>query len=240
MDLLTPDVRRAAGFYSAVFGWEFEFSPGGDYAYGTLNGEPVASIVDLEDAIEGAEGLWLPSIAVRDVKTAVNAVYANGGSVLEGPEDLPGRGRYALVEDPSGAAFMVLRTETGDPQRAAVAGRWVWDELWTNDVDAAVTFYQTVFDYRSVAFTDGAGGVHRVMGRDRTPLAGVVKLPLPEVEPTWLAYLEVGDVDASARQVLKAGGAVLVPPGRGGLNEDIAIVADPTGGVFALQQKEAP
>lgn len=131
MDLLTPDVRRAARFYSAVFGWDFEFSPEGDYAYGTLNGEPVASIVELGDVLDGTEGLWLPSIAVRDVRMAMNAVYANGGSVLEGPEELPSRGRYALVQDPSGAAFMVLRTETGDPQRSQVTGRWVWNELWT-------------------------------------------------------------------------------------------------------------
>lgn len=240
MDLLTPDVRRAARFYSAVLGWKFEFSPEGDYAYGTLNGEPVASIVELRDDLEKAKGLWLPSIAVRDLKAAMNAVYSDGGSVLQGPEELPGRGRYALVEDPFGAVFMVLRAVTGDPRRSEVDGRWVWNELWTNDVDAAAGFYQSVFDYRLVSVTDGAGGVYRVMGRERTPLAGVVKLPLPKVEPTWLGYLQVEDVDATARQVLKAGGAVLVPPRRGGLNEDIAIVADPTGGVFALQQKEAP
>lgn len=240
MDLLTPDVRRAAGFYSAVFGWTFEFSPEGDYAYGTLNGEPVASIVDLEDDREGAEGQWLPSIAVTDVKAAVNAVKAKGGSLLEGPEDLPGRGRYALVKDPAGAVFMVLRAETGDPQRGEVSGRWVWDELWTDNVDTATGFYQSVFGYRSVSFKDDNGGIYQVMGRDGAPLAGVVKLPLPEVEPTWLAYLLVDDVDATARQVLKAGGVVLVPPRPGTLNQDIAIVADPTGGVFALQQKEAP
>lgn len=238
MDLLTPDVRRASRFYSAVFGWKFEFSPEGDYAYATLNGKPVASIVKLEGAIEGAAGLWLPSIAVSDVKTAVNTVYKKGGSILKGPEDLPGRGRYALIEDPSGAVFMVLRAETGDPPRSEVSGRWVWDELWTDDVDAAAGFYKSVFSYHLVSFKDGKGGNYQVMGRDGSPLAGVVKLPLPKVKPTWLGYLQVNNVDTSARQVLKAGGAVLVPPKPGSLNEDIAIVADPTGGVFALQQKE--
>lgn len=238
MDLLTPDVKRAARFYSSVFGWKFEFSPEGDYAYGTLDGKPVASIVKLEGTIEGAAGLWLPSIAVRDVKTAVNTVYKKGGSILKGPEDLPGRGRYALIEDPSGAVFMVLRAETGDPPRSEVSGRWVWDELWTDDLNAATGFYKSVFGYHFVPFKGSNGGIYQVMGRDGAPLAGAVKLPLPKVEPTWLGYLLVDNVDASARQVLKAGGAVLVPPKPGSLNEDVAIVADPTGGVFALQQKE--
>lgn len=102
MDLLTPDVHRAAQFYSAVFGWKFELSSKGDYAYGTLNGEPVASIVKLDSAIEGAEGLWLPSIAVHDVKAAANAVYSNGGSVLEGPQDLPGAAGFAVVTGAAG------------------------------------------------------------------------------------------------------------------------------------------
>lgn len=240
MDLLTPDVRRAARFYSTVLGWNFEFSPEGDYAYGTFHGNPVASIVELGDELETAKGLWLPSIAVRDVTTAMNAVYGGGGSVLQGPEELPGRGRYALVEDPYGAVFMVLRAQTGDPQREEVSGRWVWNELWTNDVDAAPGFYQTVFDYHLVSVTDGRGGVYRIMGRNHTPMAGVVKLPLPDVKPTWLGYLLVDNVAATARRVLEAGGAVLVPPRPGSLNNDIAIVADPTGGVFALQQNEAP
>ena len=59
------------------------------------------------------------------------------------------------------------------------------------------------------------------------------------VEPAWLAYLLVDDVDKTARKVLKAEGAVLVPPQRDGFNEDVAIVADPTGGVFALQHRRA-
>jgi len=41
-----------------------------------------------------SEGLWLASISVPDADAAVSAVKANGGKVIEPPEDLPGRGRY--------------------------------------------------------------------------------------------------------------------------------------------------
>ncbi|NNJ66095.1 MAG: VOC family protein [Xanthomonadales bacterium] len=239
MDLLTDDVAAASRFYAEVFGWSVERSDDGGYAYATLDGRPVAAIAAYEDDLGEVEGLWIPSFAVADVDRAAAAVTANGGSVLEPPEDLAGRGRYVLVADPAGAVLMLLRASGGDPKPAEAAKRWLWSELWTDDVPAATAFYEAVLGYRTVAVRDGDGSAFQVMGRDQRPYASVVESPLPGVEPAWLAYLLVDDVDKTARKVLKAGGAVLVPPQRDGFNEDVAIVADPTGGVFALQQRRA-
>ncbi len=239
MDLLTDDVGSAARFYSDVFGWAIESSDDGSYAYATLGGRPVAAFAAYEEDLGEVEGLWLPSIAVGDVDRAAAAVSENGGSVLEPPEDLAGRGRYVLVADPTGAVLMLLRANGGDPEPVEETNRWFWRELWTDDVPAATAFYEAVLGYRTVAVKDSDGSTYQVMGRDQRPYASVVETPLPGVEPAWLAYLLVDDVDATARRVLGAGGAVLVPPQKDGFNEDIAIVADPTGGVFALQQREA-
>lgn len=239
MDLLTGDVRAASSFYGDVFGWDFETSPDGEYAYATLNGRPVASIVAYDDNVSEAEGLWLPSISVTDVDQAVAAVKSGGGVIIDPPEDLPGRGRYVLIEDPTGAVVMFLRATTGDPARVEMVNDWFWSELWTDDEDAATRFYEEVVGYRTVPVKDSEGSTYKVLGRDQNPYATVVKTSLPDVEPNWLAYLLVDDVDETARRVLKAGGAVLIPPQKDGFNTDVAIVADPTGGVFALQQKEA-
>lgn len=238
-DLLTRDVRGAADFYHDIFGWHFDFSTDGNYAYATLDGTPVASIVRYDDDVQGTEGLWLISIAVADVDAAIRQVDSGGGDVLQAPEDLPGRGRYALISDPSGAASMLLRADGGDPDAAAAVNRWLWAELWTDDVAAASRFYEKVIGYRSASVDDGTGGPYRVLGRNRSPYAGVIQIPLPDVEPNWLSYMLVEDVDATARRVLRAGGSVLLPPQKDRSNHDVAIVADPTGGVFALQQKEA-
>jgi len=238
MDLLTGDVRAASQFYTTVFGWDVEASADGDYAYATLNGRPVASIVAYDEELVDAEGLWLPSISVTDVDQAVAAVKSGGGTIIEPPEDLPGRGRYVLVEDPRGAVVMLLRASTGDPVRSEAVNDWYWSELWTDDAAAATGFYESVVGYRIVPVKDSAGSTYQVMGRDRNPYATVVKTPLPDVEPNWLTYLLVDDVDDAARRVLKAGGSVLIPPQKDGFNADVTIVADPTGGVFALQQRE--
>ena len=238
MDLLTDDVESAASFYKDVFDWQFEFNTDRDYAYGTHNGTPVAAISAYDQDLGETEGLWLASVAVNDIETAVTRVKENGGAIIEPPENLPGRGRYVLVEDPTGAVVVLLRASSGDPERSEVNGRWLWTELWTDDVDKATDFYEEVVGYKTVAVKDTGGSVFQVMGRDQKPHVSVVKTPLPDVEPTWLPYLQVADIDATARAVLKAGGAVLVPPQKDSLNADVAIVADPTGGVFALQQKE--
>ena len=69
MDLLTNDVAAASRFYSDAFGWTIETSAGGEYAYATLNGRPVASIVAYDKELGEAEGLWLPSISVAMITT---------------------------------------------------------------------------------------------------------------------------------------------------------------------------
>jgi len=237
MDLLTDDVASAVSFYREVFGWKIETSPDGEYAYATLAGQPVASIVAYDAELGEAEGLWIPSISVADADQAMQRVKQAGGAILEPPEDLPGRGRYLLVEDPAGAVFMLLRAATGDPERQEQVNGWYWNELWTDDTAAASEFYRQVVGYRTISIKDADGNAYEVMGRDQRPYASLVKSPLPDVEPNWLAYVLVEDVDATARAALQAGGAVLLPPQKDGFNDDMAIIADPTGGVLALQQK---
>ena len=65
MDLLTNDVQVAAKFYADVFGWRVETSKSGDYAYATLNGNPVASFAAYDEELGDATGLWLPSAMDR-------------------------------------------------------------------------------------------------------------------------------------------------------------------------------
>ena len=52
---------------------------------------------------------WLSCFAVEATDEAVSAVESNGGRVRMPPMDTP-FGRFAIVEDPWGAAFEVMRT----------------------------------------------------------------------------------------------------------------------------------
>jgi len=239
VDLVTPDVRRASDFYRQVFGWAVRLNENGDYAEASYKGRPVAAFVRYEEDAPEDAAQWLISISVPDVDTAAAAARKQGGETLEGPENLKNRGKWVLVRDSRGALVMFLEASGGDPpDEAAVDNEWLWAELWTDDPAAAVQFYETVVGYKSVEAREKDGGELRVLGRDGVARATVVKSPWEEVKPNWLTYLLVDDLAGTLDAVKSNGGQVLVPASASD-DGNTAIVADPTGGVFALQSREA-
>ena len=99
VDVLTEDIAAAASFYSRLFGWRAaRSSQNPDYYLFTDAGRPVAGMVAAEDRdAHSVESLWLLTLAVDDVDRAVDVMGANGGVLLDGPMDVVGRGRMAMV-----------------------------------------------------------------------------------------------------------------------------------------------
>ena len=93
MDLLTEDVELATSFYRGVFDWQFEFNSARDYADARHKGAPVAAISAYDQELGETEGLWLASITVNDIESAVTRVKNGGGAIIEPPEELPGRSK---------------------------------------------------------------------------------------------------------------------------------------------------
>jgi predicted enzyme related to lactoylglutathione lyase len=132
---------------------------------------------------------------------------------------------------------MVLQAAGGDPpDEPAQFNEWLWPELWTDQPAAAIEFYEAVLGYRSVAVREKDGSELTVLGRDGMARATLVKSPWPEVKPNWLLYLAVEDIGETVQNIERNGGEVLVPATLSS-DGDVAIVADPTGGVFALQER---
>lgn len=240
-DLLTTDPSSAVAFYSSVFGWQARYFAGKNYIELSHNNRVMSSVVRYEDneAIDG-DARWLVSISVTDVDATLNKVTANGGEVLEPATDLPDRGRYAVISDTQGAVSMLLRATGGDPANETLRlNEWGWAELWTDDPEAAVRFYEAIVGYSSLRAPDADGGERILLGTDGKARATVVPLPWDDVEPNWIPYIPVASASATLQRITDAGGAVLV---KSGGNQDaisVAIVMDPTGGVFAIQQMES-
>ncbi|MGA5643015.1 VOC family protein [Streptomyces cinereoruber] len=99
-------------FYRTVFGFELEpADPPGD-AYATLfvEGTPVASLHGVGDALPRDRGPhWMTYFEVADVDAAARLVVELGGRVLSPPRDGTA-GRLALVADPEGAVFTLVRS----------------------------------------------------------------------------------------------------------------------------------
>lgn len=238
-DLVTSNVEAAVTFYEQVFGWQSLRGDDPGYVELAHNGEVICAVALLnEPGHETDPSSWLVSISVADVDATAAEFVSHGGELLEPAQEFPDRGRFAVVSDDQGAVLMLLRSSSGDPGRPDYpAGRWSWAELWTRDVPAAATFYESVIGY-DVAQADSGTTMLSTSG---TPRATIVKIPWEDVAPNWLPYLLVDSVEVTLQNITANGGSVLitsdqVPDDSG---TPAAIVSDPTGGVFAIQEKGA-
>ena len=132
-ELLAEDPDAAAAFYGDVIGWTAASAgqPGVDYRIFSAGGIPVAGHMKLPDGAEqaGMRPGWLGYIGVDDVDTAVAGIERAGGRVHMPAMDLEGVGRIALLADPQGLPFYVMRGASGeashsfDPVKAGAATR---------------------------------------------------------------------------------------------------------------------
>jgi len=110
-ELGTTDVDGAQRFYEAVFGWTTN-DMGAEYGgYRIFNrGETgIAGLMTNPDASMPA--YWTPYVAVEDPDATVAKAKELGGSLLVEPMDVPKVGRFAVLQDPQGATFGIIRGE---------------------------------------------------------------------------------------------------------------------------------
>lgn len=229
-ELLTEDMQAAQNFYGELFGWHFEGKPS-EYVEIYSGDKPIGGMVPYESKDPDVlESFWMCLLSVDDVHRAVSEVKARGGDVLEGPVDVAGRGRMAVIRDPQGAELALIRTAGGDPvDEGANAGEFFWVDLFARDPDKANEFYGAIAGYTARTVKTETGHSYHLLDIGTHAYAGVVKLPWEDVEPNWLPYIKVEDLDETMAQAEKLRGVVILRL------KNIAVIADPSGGVFGVQ-----
>lgn len=242
-DLMTTDAPRALAFYQALFDWTTRDIPMGEWSYTMLHvGElGIGGVVPLDPA-HGVPSHWMGYVTVDDVDAACARVPELGGTVCVPPADIPNTGRFAVVEDPTGAVFSPFTFVEGqtppEPDGPVPYGAFCWEEVMTRDPQRAAAFYAALLGWRYETMDLGAQGEYRVAHRGAAPESGMMQLPAAAVaegaRSHWLPYLHTADVDATHARAVEHGAASLVAP------EDIpgigrfAVLRDPTGARFAL------
>jgi uncharacterized protein len=110
-ELNTRDTEAAKPFYDATFGWEANTAQMGEIEYTTwqLGEQPVGGMVAMAEQIPAAvPAHWLAYFAIHDTDETVEKAKAGGGELKFGPVDIPA-GRFAVLADPHGAIFGVIR-----------------------------------------------------------------------------------------------------------------------------------
>jgi predicted enzyme related to lactoylglutathione lyase len=241
-DLLTDDLGSAQHFYGAVFGWTFEEIERDVYVVARENGVPIAGLLAadrVEATVSGTR--WISYASVQDVDSIVGVFRRNGGQVFTEPRDISDRGRIAAVADPEGAVVALITATGGDPVRAEpVVNRWLWTELWSSDPRAASDFYRAIGGYETEAFDppwDRPDDIdYLVLKLGDRSVAGILQNPYGDVQPNWLPYILVDDPSVVAQRADESGGRVLLAPDSLVRQGSLAILADPSGGAFAVQK----
>jgi predicted enzyme related to lactoylglutathione lyase len=241
-ELITADPAAAADFYGAVVGWQAADAgvPGMDYRILSHQGDGVAGIMTLPPAAgeAGMRAGWFGYLGVGDVDAAVDAVVAAGGRIHMEAQDIPSVGRLAMVADPQGVPFYLMRGES-DAQSAAfhpkAVGRVSWNELVTPDQAAALGFYCGQYGWeRAGEMPMGELGSYVFLAHNGQPIGAVMNAPPGQDRPKWNFYIRVGDIDAAAERVRAAGGRVLQGPMEVPGDDFVVDGEDPQGVKFGL------
>ena len=110
-ELACRDTGAAARFYGRVFGWEAETSQMGPMTYTEwrLGGRAAGGMVHMDgNWPEGVPPRWVVYFAVTDCDAAADLAADLGGQVTVPPVDAP-PGRLAVIADPRGAAFTIIK-----------------------------------------------------------------------------------------------------------------------------------
>lgn len=106
IDITVDDAEGLRDFYAQVTGWKPEPVDMGEYSDFNMtlpaSGTPAAGICHARGGNTNLPRQWLIYIVVADADASAVACTEKGGKVLIGPKDMGG-GRFAVIEDPSGA-----------------------------------------------------------------------------------------------------------------------------------------
>jgi len=120
---------------------------------------------------------------------------------------------------------------------ANAASRFVWYELMTTDMEAAKRFYTKIVGWGTQDMSQ-PGMTYTIFNAGDAPAAGLMNLPDDAKKmgapPSWIGYVGVDDVDASAKKAERLGGRVHVQPRDIPNIGRFAVIADPQGATISL------
>ncbi len=242
-ELMTKDPLAARRFYGAVVGWKIDDAPPAgstmDYRMVSADDGLVGGVFTLTDDMckQGARPSWMMYLGVDDVDKCVADITAAGGRVDMPAFDIPDVGRIALVADPQGAPFYVMRAASDGVSTACdpnLAGHGAWHELHATDGAKATDFYLSQFRWgKSRAMDMGPDGNYQLFSVDGQDLGGIMS-DARFSRPAWLVYFRVDGIEHAALRIAEAGGKVIngpmEVPGGGWIVNGV----DPEGAMFAL------
>ena len=107
IELATTDAPAAKDFYTSLLNWtsvrSMPMGERGDYLFLECEGNPIGAINPWIG--ENQPPMWLLYLGVDSIARAIEAAKANGGTVINGPHEVPGGDHVFVATDPAGATI---------------------------------------------------------------------------------------------------------------------------------------
>lgn len=244
IDLSAREFDTQSAFYEGLFGWSHEdvpFAEGMVYRMFKADGHNVGGMSQLApEMIEaGQPSAWNNYLATEDVDASAARAAELGGKVVVEPMDVPGSGRMAAVQDPTGAyIFLWKPLQPDETIEYMLPGTLAWNDLTTRDPEKAAEFYAQWAGW-DVQPMDAGPMPYWQVSIDGRGEGGIMPMPdtmPPEVPAFWMPYFGAPDVAATVDKARKLGATVQVEPTQVADMLIFAVLADPAGATFALLQ----
>jgi len=108
------DTAAAKKFYTALLGWKVQDDEmpaamgGGAYTTWLKSDGPAGGMMPMPKDVP-APSHWLPHFAVTSVDASATKAGSLGAQTFVPPTDIPGTGRFAVLADPQGAMFALVK-----------------------------------------------------------------------------------------------------------------------------------
>jgi predicted enzyme related to lactoylglutathione lyase len=113
-EIYTRDLSKAKAFFSALFGWTYDSVEGMDQeSYVTISnkGRMNGGMMQMSEVFGDAPPYWMVYFSVADIDATVARAKELGGKLVHGVEDAGDIGRFAIIEDPAGAAASYIQLQ---------------------------------------------------------------------------------------------------------------------------------
>ena len=224
------------------------YGDGQVYSIAQLDGSDAGAIFTqvAQEAEAGVPPHWKVYLAVDDIDATVSKVSDLGGTVIVDEFDEDESGRMVMAQDPAGAViqFWQAKANIGCEIRDE-HGALTWVELLTSDQEAAGKFFSELL---GVSIVDSGmptpeGTPYHMLMVEGMPVAGIMVSPPNLVEmsvpPHWEVYFQVDDAHAVVDKAKSMGAQVMFGPEVLPMVGTIAVLMDPQGAVFGVQQPPA-
>jgi predicted enzyme related to lactoylglutathione lyase len=117
-ELATTNTTKAGDFYVNLFGWGKDVQTSDsphlgpmEYTMFTNGGKPSAGMYKIQPEMGEVPPHWLVYFAVDDCDAKAQKATELGAKIFAPPADIPGIGRFSILQDPQGAVFAIIKLD---------------------------------------------------------------------------------------------------------------------------------